>query len=137
MRSYSELVKIEDYYDRIRYLMLHQIPSDETFGSRRWLNQNLYNSKEWRDLRRDVIIRDEGCDLGCGDHLLDRYLLIHHINPITIDDIVNRNPKVFDMENLISTCRSTHNMIHYGSDEEVMFLKSFSVERRPGDTKLW
>ena len=137
MRSYRELVKIDDYYERIRYLMLHQFPSDETFGSRRWLNQRLYNSKEWRDLRRDVIIRDNGCDLGCGDHLLDKFIIIHHIEPITIDDIEQNNPKVFNIDNLISTCRTTHNMIHYGSDEELNFLKSFSVERRPGDTKLW
>lgn len=137
MRSYRELVKIDDYYERIRYLMLHQFPSDETFGSHRWLNQRLYNSKEWRDLRRDVIIRDNGCDLGCGDHLLDKFIIIHHIEPITIDDIEQNNPKVFDIDNLISTCRTTHNMIHYGSNEELNFLKSFSVERRPGDTKLW
>lgn len=137
MKSYTELVKIDNYYDRIRYLMLHQIPSEETFGGHRWLNQNLYNSREWRDLRRDVIIRDGSCDLACGDHLLDKYVMIHHINPITIEDIEEHRPNVFDMDNLVCVSRTTHNMIHYGSEEEIKFLKMFSVERRPGDTKLW
>lgn len=137
MRSYDKLIKIDNFYDRMIYLMLEQIPSDETFGSKRWMNQNLYNSREWRDLRRDVIIRDEGCDLGCGDHLLDRYLLIHHINPITIEDIIEHRQNVFDMNNLITVSRDTHNLIHYGRKKDVELLKMFSVERRPGDTKLW
>ena len=122
LRSYSELIKIPDYYDRILYLMLGQIPSEETFGGHRWMNQVLYRSKEWKDIRREVIIRDNACDLGCGDHMLDRYILIHHINPITIEDIEERRENIFDMENLICVSHSTHNMIHYG---------------READTKLW
>ena len=137
MKSYEEVSKIEDYYDRLLYLMLHQVPSDETFGSKRYINQMLYKSHAWKTVRRDVIIRDEACDLGCGDHMLDRYILIHHINPITIDDIVQQNDKVFDMNNLICVSRNTHNLIHYGNEEDIRLLKMFSVERRPGDTNLW
>lgn len=137
MRSYSELIKIPDYYDRILYLMLGQIPSEETFGGHRWMNQVLYRSKEWKDIRREVIIRDNACDLGCGDHMLDRYILIHHINPITIEDIEERRENIFDMENLICVSHSTHNIIHYGREADIKALKMFSVERRPGDTKLW
>ena len=137
MRSYSELSKIDNYYDRLLYLMLHQVPIDETFGSKRYLNQQLYRSREWHDIRRDVIIRDEACDLGCGDRMLDKYILIHHINPITIDDIDKHSDKIFDMDNLICVSRNTHNLIHYGRDDDVKMLKMFSVERRPGDTKLW
>lgn len=137
MRCYSEVSKIDDYYDRLLYLMLHQVPTYETFGSKRYLNQELYRSQEWHDLRRDVIIRDQACDLGCGDYLLDRYILIHHINPITIDDIVNKDDKIFDKDNLICVSRKTHNLIHYGNERDVEILKILSTERRPGDTKLW
>ena len=137
MKSYEEVSKIEDYYDRLLYLMLHQVPSDETFGSKRYMNQMLYKSQAWKTVRRDVIIRDEACDLGCGNRMMDRYILIHHINPITIDDIVQQNEKIFDMNNLICVSRNTHNLIHYGNEEDIRLLKMFSVERRPGDTNLW
>ena len=72
MKSYEEVSKIDNYYDRLLYLMLHQVPSDETFGSKRYMNQMLYKSQAWKTVRRDVIIRDEACDLGCGDHMMDR-----------------------------------------------------------------
>jgi predicted HNH restriction endonuclease len=137
MKSYEEVSKIENYYDRLLYLMLHQVPSDETFGSKRYMNQMLYKSQAWKTVRRDVIIRDEACDLGCGDHMMDRYILIHHINPITIDDIIQQSDKIFDMNNLICVSRNTHNLIHYGNEEDIRLLKMFSVERRPGDTNLW
>jgi len=137
MKSYEEVSKIENYYDRLLYLMLHQVPSDETFGSKRYMNQMLYKSQAWKTVRRDVIIRDEACDLGCGDHMMDRYILIHHINPITIDDVIQQSDKIFDMNNLICVSRNTHNLIHYGNEEDIRLLKMFSVERRPGDTNLW
>lgn len=137
MKSYREVSIIDSYYDRLLYLMLHQVPTDETFGSKRYLNQELYSSSEWHNTRRDVIIRDQACDLGCGDHMMDKYILIHHINPITIDDIVNRDDKIFDKDNLICVSRRTHNLIHYGSERDVEILKILSTERRPGDTKLW
>ena len=106
-----------------------------TFGSERILNQVLYTSPEWKRVRRQVILRDNGCDLGSEGHDIrgDR-IIVHHINPITVQDILNRDPKVFDMDNLISTSHNTHEAIHFG--DENLLPKQF-VERKPGDTCPW
>lgn len=135
IRSYSELITIPDYAERFRYLSLKGTVGDATFGSHRYLNQLLYKMPEWKRIRRDVIIRDNACDLAHSDYLImSQPAYVHHINPISIDDIVNRNPKVFDMDNLITTVFTTHQAIHYG---DINLLPSVPVERKPNDTCPW
>lgn len=113
-RSYSELIKFDSFEDRLKYLMLSSNVSEETFGSSRYLNQALYNSPDWKSVRRKVILRDNGCDMGLDGYELSGGVLIHHINPITKEDILNRSPVIFDMENLVCVSHRTHNAIHYG-----------------------
>ena len=134
LRTYSELSKLKTFEDRFRYLRLDGIVGEETFGFDRYLNQILYQSDEWKRCRRDIIIRDNGCDLGCEGFEVHGRILIHHINPITVDDIVNRNPKVFDPENLILTSHNTHQAIHYGNED---LLIRAPVERSKNDTCPW
>lgn len=135
IKSYSEMILLPTFEERLEYLMLNGKVGYETFGFDRYLNQALYNSKEWRDIRRSVIIRDDGCDLGVQGYEINSRILIHHINPITKDDIINRNSCVFDLDNLISTTKHTHDMIHYSIMDRVRINQS--VIRHPGDTKLW
>lgn len=134
LRTYRELRRIETFEDRFRYLALRGQVGQSTFGYDRYLNQALYQSREWRRLRRDVIARDNGCDLGIEGYEINSRLMIHHMNPITIDEIVNGDDSVFDPEFLITTTHQTHNAIHYGDERQ---LPRPFVERRPGDTKLW
>lgn len=134
-KTYSELIQIPTYEDRLKYAYLGGGVGNETFGFDRWLNQRLYNSKEWRQLRNDIIIRDDGCDLAMrGYDLYDR-ILIHHLNPITYDDVVNRADCIFDPENLICVSHDTHNYIHYGIQDNNLIGLSF--ERTPNDTCPW
>lgn len=135
MKAYSELILLPTFAERFQYLKLKGAVGKETFGKSRYLNQLLYRSPEWKKARRDVIIRDGGCDLGVSDCPIDGRVYIHHMNPITEDDILNRNPKIFDPNNLISVSFRTHQAIHYGSDEMMKELEF--IERTPGDTKLW
>ena len=133
--SYSELITLPTFEERYRYLRKSGIVGEETFGSHRHLNQLLYRSPEWRSVRNQVIIRDNGCDLGMEGYEIRGRVYIHHINPITLDDILNRTPALFDMDNLICVSFNTHQAIHYG-DESLLPIISFA-ERTPGDTKLW
>lgn len=136
MKTYLEMIQLPTFEDRFRYLKLNGKPSELTFGGHRLLNQYLYQkNKQWKDIRRKVIIRDNGCDLGCEDRPLNTYIIIHHINPITIEQVLNDDPMIFSMNNLVCCSLSTHNAIHYGSIEKL--TPSFPTERRPGDTKLW
>lgn len=134
MKTYQELISFKTFEERFNYLKLSGVVGDETFGCKRWVNQILYRSPEWRSFRDRVIRRDEGCDLGIPGREIFGQIIIHHINPITLEDIVERDPKVFDMNNAISTMLSTHNAIHYG-DASNLILDP--VERRPNDTCLW
>lgn len=134
IRTYSELSKLKTFEDRFQYLRLDGIVGEETFGFDRYLNQILYQSDEWKRRRRDIIIRDNGCDLGCEGFEVHGRILIHHIDPITVDDIVNRNPKVFDPENLILTSHNTHQAIHYGNED---LLIRAPIERSKNDTCPW
>lgn len=136
IRSYTELSKIQDFEERFRYLALSGRVADVTFGSDRYLNQRFYTSREWRHLRSEVIARDLGCDLGVeGYEIFDKKgVYIHHMNPMTPDEIVHGDPRILDSEFLISTSHRTHNAIHYGDERQ---LPRQFVERRPGDTKLW
>lgn len=138
-KSYSELMKLPTYKERLEYLSLNGTVADPTFGGRRILNQRFYQSKEWKRCRRNIIIRDGGCDLGCeGMEIPDRRnIIVHHLNPITPEDIMNRNPKVLDPENLITVSDLTHRLITYGREGEPNYRRGEVVERKPGDTCPW
>ena len=134
MKSYQELTSFATFEERFNYLKLSGLVGDETFGCKRCLNQTLYKSPEWRSFRDRVIRRDNGCDLGIPGREIYGQIIIHHINPITLEDIVERDPKIFDMNNAISTMLSTHNAIHYG-DTNSLILDP--VERTANDTCPW
>lgn len=134
VRTYSQLIKLPTFEERFEYLKLSGEVGIETFGFDRYLNQIFYRSKEWRKVRRDVIIRDNGCDLGMEGYDIFGKIHIHHMNPIDADDVLTRKPHIFDPEYLICVSFNTHNAIHY-SDESI--LPKLPVERKPGDTKLW
>jgi len=134
VKTYQELITFDNFEDRFNYLKLSGRIGDETFGSNRWVNQIFYKSREWLSFRDRVIRRDNGCDLGVEGREIFGPILIHHINPITLEDIVERDPKVFDMNNVITTMLSTHNAIHY-SDAGILVLDP--VERTQNDTCPW
>lgn len=133
-RSYKELTKLPTFEERFRYLQLCGKVGEETFGYDRYLNQMLYHSSDWDDIRQIVIIRDNGCDLGCEDHPIYDRIIVHHMNPITIEDIRNNSKYLTDPEYLISTTLMTHNAIHYGDES---LLPKGPIERRPNDTCPW
>lgn len=133
-KSYSELIKLPTFMERFRYLKLQGRVAEETFGIDRYINQKLYHSKEWYNVCNRVLIRDHGCDLAMDGRDIFDQPLIHHINPISLKDILERSPEVFNLENLITVSKSTHNAIHYG-DESLMQMDI--QERRPNDTCPW
>lgn len=133
-RTYTDLIHIPTYKERFEYCDLCGLVGDETFGCDRWLNQVLYSSPEWRRFRRDIIIRDKGCDLAFDGFEIPCFATIHHLNPITKHDILERRPCVFDPENVILVATDTHKFIHYGHGEAPNRLP---VERRPNDTCPW
>lgn len=119
-KSYSELIQIPTFIERFRYLKLGGVVGEETFGYDRMLNQILYNSYEWKQARNSVIVRDCGCDLGIEGREIQGQILVHHINPITLQDIDRRSDILLDPENLITTMLMTHNAIHYGDESLLM-----------------
>lgn len=137
IKTYSKLIEFVSFEDRLRYLSLDGIVGESTFGSHRYLNQILYNSTEWKDFKRFIIMRDGGFNLAHQDHPISGSIYIHHINPITIDDILNRDSKVFDEENVISTSFKIHNAIHYENIERVIEEMKVTFERKPFDTCPW
>lgn len=134
IRTYSELKQLETFKERWEYLRLNGTVGDSTFGYERWINQDFYSSREWKNARRRVIIRDNGCDLGILDREIHEGLYVHHMNPMTVDDITNVDDKILDPEYLITVAHLTHNAIHYGDEK---LLPRPLVERKPGDTKMW
>lgn len=134
IKTYSELITLPTYEERFNYLKLEGVVGEMTFGFDRYLNQKLYTSQEWKTVRNQVIVRDNGCDLACEGYEIYGKILIHHINPITVEDVINRNPIIFDLENLISTTHNTHNAIHYG--DENLLIKG-PIERTKNDTIPW
>lgn len=134
IKTYSEAIAIPDYYERYQYLKLQGLVGEETFGSLRFLNQKLYDSDEWKKFRRKVILRDDGNDMAVDGFNIPGRAIVHHINPITAEDIINKNPKVFDLENVILVSHNTHEAIHYGNES---LLPIEYKEREPGDTLLW
>ena len=134
-KTYSELITLPTFEERYHYLKLGGVVGEETFGYDRYLNQVFYSSKEWKTFRRDIIVRDMGCDLGIEDREIGRTILIHHMNPITLADIHQRNLDVLlNPENVICTSLNTHNAIHYG-DESLLVLAP--IERSRHDTCPW
>ena len=138
MKTYSELIKIQTYEDRFRYLMTRSRIGEDTFGWKRYLNQEFYRSKEWFDIRDYCIIRDKAYDLAfdADIHLLNSGIEIHHMNPLTRDDVVNRTRYLLDPEYLITTFSRTHKALHYG-DETYLLQFAMQQERRANDTCLW
>ena len=134
IRRYSELRHIPTFEERFEYLKLNGSVGRETFGFDRYINQRFYTSKEWRDIRHYVIARDLGLDLGAEGYEINSRILIHHMNPIVVDDILHKNDDILDPEFLITTCHNTHNAIHYGDSS---LLPKPLVERSRGDTRLW
>lgn len=134
IKTYSELITFPTFEERFRYLSLDGVIGMETFGYDRYLNQALYRSPEWKRLRDEIIVRDLGCDLACEGFNIYGRVLIHHINPITVDDILNRRAIVFDPENLIAVSHNTHNAIHYGDEG---LLVTGPIERTRNDTCPW
>ena len=132
-RCYAELMKIEDYAERFEYVKLGGIIGEETFGNKRWLNQMLYSSDEWKQARREVILRDEGFDLGHRDYPISSSVYVHHMNPITVEDILSRSPYVFDPKFLISVSLNTHNALHYGDVNNL----NIYIPRERNDTCPW
>lgn len=135
IKCYSELITIPTYEGRFKYLQLDGIVGKETFGFDRYLNQQFYNSYEYRKFRREMIIRDMGCDLGIEERPINGLIILHHINPIAPEDILNRNIRILlDPENTICTAHRTHNAIHYGDSS---LLITDPIERKPNDTCPW
>lgn len=135
IKTYSELKQIPDFLGRYKYLKIGGGIGEETYGFERWLNQEFYHSDAWRSLRHKIIIRDNGNDLGCDGFQIGGRIIIHHINPITAADIRDCSPMVLDPENVVCTSHTTHEAIHYGSEQ--LLESYFPVIRQPGDTKLW
>lgn len=134
IKTYSELIKIPTFFDRFEYLKIGGSVGVETFGYDRYLNQTLYRSAEWKRFRRDMIIRDQACDLACEDREIGGKVLLHHINPLTPKDIINRAYKIFDPENVICVSLDTHNAIHYG---DASLLMCDPIIRTKNDTCPW
>lgn len=134
IRRFSELRRLKTFKERYEYLKLNGEVGIPTFGSDRYLNQALYHSKEWADVRDEVIIRDNGCDLGIDGYEIGDRIYVHHMNPITSEEVMNRNSDILNPEFLICVSFDTHNAIHF-SDESL--LPKLPIERTPGDTKLW
>lgn len=134
IKSYKELIKLKTFEERLRYLQLNANVGIETFGSGRWLNQRLYHSSLWADVKNEIIIRDNGCDLGLEGYEIRGRIYLHHLNPITKEDVLSNSSKLYDPNNLICVSFDTHQSIHYGSECAAL---SQLVERRPNDTCPW
>ena len=133
-KTYSELITIPTFIERYRYLRIPRFIGEETFGYDRYLNQAFYTSKEWRAFRHEIVTRDLGCDLAIEDREIGGSITIHHINPITPDDIINGGPLLFDPENVVCVSDNTHKAIHYG-DESLLITEP--MVRTRFDTCPW
>lgn len=134
IRTYSELMELNTFEDRFRYLKLEANVGEATYGFDRYLNQQFYRSSEWKSIRNQVIMRDNACDLGILDRELDKRIIIHHMNPITKDDLIHQTDFLLNPEYLICTCHKTHLAIHYGTED---LLDTVIVERSKNDTCPW
>lgn len=134
MRTYSELVLLPTFKERFEYLKLSGVVGRDTFGFDRYLNQQFYRTSEWKKVRDAVIIRDNGCDLGVEGYEIYNRIIIHHMNPITADDIIKHSDWIVDPNQLICTSFKTHNAIHYG---DISLIDKQPTIRKPNDTCPW
>jgi hypothetical protein len=134
IRTYSELSRLSTFDERYQYLKLAGVVGESTFGFDRWINQEFYRSYQWKSIRNAVIVRDNGCDLGIPGFEIQRGLLVHHMNPVSMDDILHGEEWILDPNFLVTTSHRTHNAIHYGDES---LLPREPVTRRSGDTTLW
>lgn len=134
IRTYSELITLPIFEERFRYLKLGGKVGEDTFGFDRYLNQVFYRSAKWKEIRDYVIIRDNGCDLGIEGHEIHQRILVHHMNPITKEDILRESEFLLDPEYMICTIKNTHDAIHYGDES---LLITAPIERRKNDTCPW
>ncbi len=136
MKTYTELLQFNTYEDRFNYLKMDQRVGEDTFGPFRYLNQIFYRTPEWRRFRNEIILRDNGCDMALSGYEIHEQVHIHHINPITPDDIINRSPVLFDPNNVVCVSARTHKLLTYWDGEEIQDPNKLII-RKPGDTKLW
>lgn len=134
LRNYCELHSLSNFEQRYQYLVLRGVVGQATFGYDRYLNQNFYRSREWKSVRDEVIVRDNGCDLGIEGFEIHDRIYIHHMNPMTVESVIDGDPSLLDPEYLICVTHQTHNAIHYGDERR---LPRQWVERKSGDTRLW
>ena len=134
IRTYTELMKLQTFEERFRYLKLVTRVGEETFGFDRYLNQQFYHSQEWKSIRNEIIIRDNACDLGITGREMNKGIIIHHMNPITKDDLIHQSDFLLNPDYLICVSKKTHSAIHYG-DESLLF--DGLVERSKNDTCPW
>lgn len=134
VKTYKEMSRLETFEERFDYLKLNGSVGSDTFGFDRWLNQKFYRSKEWKRRRDQIIIRDNGCDLGIPGREIQGKIIIHHINPITVEDICDITEYLMNPDYLVCTSQNTHNAIHYG---DTNLLPKDPIIRKQGDTKLW
>jgi len=134
IRTYRELCKLNSFKERFEYLKLHGAVGESTFGHDRYLNQVFYHSATWRSVRDEVIIRDNGCDLAMPGYEVLQNIVVHHMNPVTQEELEQGDDRVFDPNFLVCTCRNTHLAIHYGDES---LLPKPLIVRRPGDTIPW
>lgn len=133
-RCFRDLIALDSIFDRYKYLRIGGKIGEITFGFDRYLNQEFYTSREWKDARRSVILRDNGCDMGMPGYDIGKGIIVHHMNPITMDDVIDKNPDIFDPEYLVCVSDRTHRAIHYG---DVSLLPRGPIHRYAGDTCLW
>lgn len=133
-KTYHEMLEYKTFKDRYKYLRLIGYVGEDTFGFNRFVNQQFYTSRMWRSVRSQVIIRDNGCDLACPDRPILGKIYIHHINPVSLEQLEDEDPILFDLNNLVCVSHTTHNAIHYG--DESTLIEDY-IPRRPGDTTLW
>lgn len=134
IRTYKEMISFPTFKERFDYLKLNGVVGESTFGFHRIVNQSFYSSREWRSIRSKVIIRDDGCDLGVEDRPINDRVHIHHLNPVTLEQLEDNSSMLYDLDNLVCVSYATHLAIHYG-DDSILFPDL--IERTPGDTKLW
>lgn len=134
IKSYSEMCSFSTFIERFNYLKLNGKVGIETFGFDRYLNQVLYCSQEWKRFRRQVIIRDNGCIFGLDGYNINGRLIVHHINPITLEQIEQRDPMIFSMENVVCVTHNIHEAIHYGDES---LIPTDPIIRKPNDTCPW
>lgn len=134
IKSYHELIRLKTFEERFEYLRLFGKVGEDIFGFSRYVNQSFYTSEKWRSVRNQVIIRDGGCDLAMPDRLIGFRIQVHHINPVSLEQLENDDSALFDLDNLICTDPITHRAIHYG--DASLLIEDYKP-RYPGDTKLW